>query len=152
VIGIGNRLRGDDAAGVIAAERLRAAAPTATIMELEGEPISLLECWEGEETVVLIDAVVSGSEAGTVHRIDPLAAPLPDYLSRTSTHAIGLADVIELARALDRLPRRLVVLGIEGLRFEAGEGLSPEAEAGVAQAVDLAATELRPGSGDQVGG
>jgi len=138
---------------VIAAERLRAVAPTATVMELEGEPISLLDCWEGEETVVvLIDAVVSGSEAGTVHRIDPLAAPLPDYLSRTSTHAIGLADVIELARTLDRLPRRLVVLGIEGLRFEAGEGLSPPAEAGVAEAVDLAAAELRAGSGDQVGG
>ena len=39
-----------------------------------------------------------------------------------------LPEAVELARELDRLPRRLVVYGIEGESFEAGEGLSPAVE------------------------
>jgi hydrogenase maturation protease len=37
---------------------------------------------------------------------------------------MGLPEAVELARELDRLPPRLVVYGIEGESFEAGEGLS----------------------------
>ena len=142
VIGVGNRWRGDDAAGLVAAQRLRASVPGANVVELEGEPVSLLDAWDGEEQVIVIDAVVSGSDAGTVHRIDALEDELPDYMRRTSTHALGLAEAIELGRALDRLPDELVVLGIEGSAFDAGDGLTPEAERGVAAAVDRAAAEL----------
>jgi hydrogenase maturation protease len=42
--------------------------------------------------------------------------------------------VIELARALDRLPPQLVLYGIEGAGFAAGAALSPEVEAGVEEA------------------
>jgi hydrogenase maturation protease len=139
---MGNRWRGDDAAGLVAAQRLREALPAANIVELEGEPVSLLDAWEGEERVIVIDAVVSGSRPGTVHRIDALEDELPDYMRRTSTHALGLAEAIELGRALDRLPGGLVVLGIEGAAFEAGAGLTPEAERGVVAAVDRAAADL----------
>ena len=50
-------------------------------------------------------------------------------LFRASTHHLGLADAIELARALGRLPAATVVYGIEGTRFEAGDGLTPEVAA-----------------------
>ena len=139
---MGNRWRGDDAAGLVAAQGLREFLPEANVVELEGEPVSLLDAWEGEERVIVIDAVVSGSEPGTVHRIDALEDELPDYMRRTSTHALGLAEAIELGRALDRLPRGLIVFGIEGSSFEAGGKLTPEAERGVAAAVDRAAAEL----------
>ena len=45
----------------------------------------------------------------------------------------GVKDVyvIELARALDRLPVRLAGYGIEGAAFEIGTGLSPAVEAAV---------------------
>jgi hydrogenase maturation protease len=50
----------------------------------------------------------------------------------TSSHAFNVAEAIELARVLNRLPPRLVVYGVEGRRFDVGAGMSPE----VARATD----------------
>ena len=61
---------------------------------------------------------------------------LPVELFRHSTHALGVADAVELGRELERLPRRLAVYGIEGERFDAGEGLTPIVEIAVQDLVD----------------
>jgi len=101
--------------------------------------VGLIEEWTGADAVIIVDAVSSGAPAGTIHRLDPLSEPIPAALSQGSTHAFGLAETIELARALDRLPARLLVYGIEGERFEAGDELSPP----VSAAVDAVREELR---------
>jgi hydrogenase maturation protease len=136
VVGIGNRFRSDDAAGLEVASRLARSGVRA--VEHAGEPIDLLFGWAGVERVVLVDAVRSGAAAGTVHRLDALATPLPRALFATSTHALGVAEAVELARALGRLPPSLSVYGIEGMSFAAGLGLS----APVAAAVDVVVAEL----------
>ena len=86
----------------------------------------MIDAWEGAEELWLVDAVSSGGEPGTVHRHDASADELPARLYDTSTHHFGLAEAVELARALDRLPRNVIVYGIEGKSFETGETLSPE--------------------------
>ena len=132
MIGLGNAARGDDAAGLIAARRLGG-------LEHEGDPLALLDIWDDAASAVVIDAVSSGAEPGTIHRFDAGAGPLPARLrSSTSTHAIGLGEAIELARALGRLPARLIVCGIEGERFDAGTALTPA----VAAAVDALVREV----------
>ena len=134
VIGVGNRFRRDDAAGLEVARALRAreVGRDFAVREEEGETLALLDVWEGARAAVLVDAVCSGAEPGTVHRIDVSRQGLPEGVrSSTSTHAVDLAGTIELARALGRLPARVVVFGIEGRRFDAGEGLSPEVRAAV---------------------
>lgn len=136
VVGIGNRYRHDDAVGLIVAERVGGTL-------LEGEPVALLDAWEGADAVVVVDAVASGAAPGTVHRLDAVAEPLPPELFAASTHHLGVADAVELARALGRLPKRLVVIGIEGACWEAGEGLSTEVEAAVESAADAVREEVR---------
>ena len=91
----------------------------------EGEPVGLIEDWSGADAVIVVDAVSSGAPPGTIHRLDPLSEPIPAALSQGSTHAFGLAETIELARTLDRLPARLTVYGIEGERFAAGDSSAP---------------------------
>ena len=60
---------------------------------------------------------------------------------RSSTHAFGVADAVELARALGRLPGRLDVYAIEGASFAAGDRLSPAVERAVAElAAELSAS------------
>ena len=49
--------------------------------------------------------------------LDARTSRLPMGQFRCSTHALGVAEAIELARALDRLPRKLIVFGIEGIRL-----------------------------------
>jgi hydrogenase maturation protease len=125
VIGIGNDWRSDDGAGLEVARRLGALA-------LPGEPIGLVEALDGGHDVTIVDAVFSGAAPGTVHEFEAGLEPLPVALfGSSSTHALGLAEAIEIARSLGRLPARVRVLGIEGVRFEYGRGLSPEVETAV---------------------
>jgi hydrogenase maturation protease len=125
LIGIGNRFRRDDAAGLEVVRRLRLAHPPGVVLiEQEGEPASLIEAWSTAHEALVVDGISSGSMPGRLHRFDVTDAPLPAEIFNPSTHAMGLPEAVELARELDRLPGRLVVYAIEGETFEAGEGLS----------------------------
>jgi hydrogenase maturation protease len=144
VIGVGNAYRGDDAAGLVVARRLRERGVEA--IEQEGEPVALIDVFAARDAVVLVDAVQSGAPPGTVHRFDVSDGPLPRELrGSTSTHAVGLGEAIELARALGRLPPLVVVYGVEGARFATGVGLSYEVEAALAPLVEAISGEL-PGA------
>lgn len=127
VIGVGNRYRRDDAAGLDVVARISADdRPDVGVFEHDGEPAGLLDLWSDADVAYVVDAVRSGDPAGTVHRIEVGDGAVPDRPRRDSTHAIGLGDAVELARALGRLPDRLVMIGIEGSDFDAGEGLSAD--------------------------
>jgi hydrogenase maturation protease len=139
VIGIGNAYRSDDAAGLAVAARVRARAPDeVSVLEAEQEPTRLLDAWSGAHRAVVIDAVSSGAEPGTLHRFDASGGQLPEGLFRSSTHAFGVGEAVELARALGRLPERIVVYGVEGSDFTAGAPLSAD----VAAAVELVAARV----------
>src|SRR3974377_801942 len=111
IIGIGNRDRGDDAAGLLAAERRGGG-------EHGGEAPSLLDAWDGADDVVLIDAVVTGAPPGTLHRWDARDLPPEAVGLRVSTHAFSIVDAIHLAESTGCLPKKLVVYGIEAAQFE----------------------------------
>ena len=146
VIGIGNADRGDDAAGLAVARRVRAATASrdVTVAELVGDQLGLLDAWDGVQDVYVVDAVCSGGAPGTVCRFD--GAHLLDARFRhRGTHTLSLADVIELARALGRLPARLTGYGIEGAAFELGTGLSPEVAAAVEVVTGRLLAELKAG-------
>jgi len=132
VIGVGNMFRSDDAAGYIVAHSLNARAlPETTIIEESGEGAVLMESWKDVEAVVLVDAVSSGGKPGTVHRFDAHNDVIPSRFFRYSTHAFSVAEAVELARVMKRLPSKMIIYGIEGKNFQAGVGLSPEVQQSV---------------------
>ena len=142
VIGVGNEYRGDDAAGREVARIVRERGTEGLeVVVCELEPSRLIDAWEGAATVFLVDAVSSGAEPGTVHRFDATSGPVPSREFRSSTHALGIGETVELARALGRLPERIVVFGIEGESFGSGRELSGPARAGVDRAVELVLEE-----------
>jgi hydrogenase maturation protease len=144
IIGIGSEYRGDDAAGLIVARWLKdRLAGSFTVLEQSGDGAALMEAWRGAETVIIIDALMSGAEPGTIHRLDAKTRPLPKDAFRCSTHAFGVAEAIELSRAMGGLPRSLIVYGIEGRNFAAGVRLSPEVEGAVGEVAGRALTEAR---------
>jgi hydrogenase maturation protease len=135
VIGVGNRLRGDDAAGPAVAERVRARAPQSVDVRIcEQEPSRLLDALAGADVAFIVDAVSTGAAPGTLHRFDASAEAVPSRELRSSTHALGVGESLELARALGRLPDKTVVFGIEGSDFLAGGSLSRAVEEGVERA------------------
>ena len=84
----------------------------------------------------------SSAPAGALHRFEAGDTPLPSALFRVSTHRLGLAEAIELARTLGRLPPRVVVHGIEGARFDPGLPLSPDVAAAAERLTQTLVAEL----------
>lgn len=125
IIGCGNRLRGDDGAGILVAERLRNLGIPAETRS--GEAADLIEAWRGADDVIVVDAVVTGAPVGTVQAWDARQPPASARTS-ASTHGLGVAEAIELAQALQCRPARLQVYGIEGRRFDPGVEISPEVQ------------------------
>jgi hydrogenase maturation protease len=136
VIGVGTR-EGDDAAGLLVAAQLRASglAPGVEVRECQAPGRELLEELDGAFAVVLVDATRSGRAPGCVHRPD---AALLAGAAQLSSHGLGVAEVLRLARALGRLPARLELVGIE-----AGEARSGEPSAAVRGAIPRACGLVR---------
>jgi hydrogenase maturation protease len=144
VIGIGNEYGSDDAVGLVVVRRLRQLSlGNITVIEESGEGTDLMESWKGADTVIIVDAASSGAKPGTIHRIDARAQLIPRGLSRYSTHAFSVGEAVELARAMNRLPPRMVVYGIEGERFDEGTVLSRAVQGSVDTVVDLVLKQLR---------
>ncbi len=137
VVGLGSEYRRDDGAGPAAVALVAEECPEVTVVGPLDDPLDLLGLWDGADLAVVVDAVSSGSVPGAVQlvELDP-GAPKPrtGAAGAASTHGIGLAGVYRLARAVERAPDRVVVVGIEGSDFGRGVGLSPAVEQGVAHA------------------
>jgi hydrogenase maturation protease len=155
VIGIGNLDRGDDAAGLAVARLLReklaaartgqdANAPCVTVLDLDGDQLALLDAWGDDHDVRVVDATCSDATPGTVCRFDG-AGPVNPRFQHRGTHTFSLADVIELARALGRLPGHLTGYGIEGKSFQTGDPMSAEVQAAVTEVTDEILHELKAG-------
>lgn len=143
VIGVGNAYGGDDAVGPTVAHRLKDCVPGhVTVIEHIGDGAALMELWKGAPAAIVIDAASSSAPPGTVRRFEAHAAPLPAKMFRHSTHAFGVSEAIEMSRALNQLPPRLIVFAIEGRKFAAGAGLSPDVENSVPVVVKLILQEI----------
>jgi hydrogenase maturation protease len=149
VVGLGSPDRGDDAVGVVVARAVAASRLPGVDVLTHEDPTDLVELWSGRELVVVVDAVRSGGEPGTVVLLETGAAGerLPESAwgstGRGGTHAFGLASAVELARALRRLPGRVALVGVEAESFDHGAPLSPAVAAAVPTAVDCVLTVLQ---------
>jgi len=146
VVGLGRPDRGDDAVGPIVARRFAGLrVPGIRLLERE-DPTSLIELWDPEEgradLAIVVDAVRSREVPGTLTILEtgsqrnPLPADAWARTGRCGTHPFGLAESVELARTLHRLPRRVVLVGIEAATFEQGAPLSAAVAAAIAPAID----------------
>ncbi len=141
VIPLGNRFRGDDGAGPAIADRLRG-TPGCRIVEGVEDALAIIAAWENAGLAIVLDAALSGAPAGAVHRIEAGEGPLPRDLARCSSHGLGLAEAVELGRALNRLPARLVVYAIEAGDMGSGAGLSPPVAAVVGEVARQVQAEI----------
>lgn len=136
VVGIGQPAAGDDGVGLVVARAL--AARGVEVREAADASV-VLALLEAGRRVVIVDAVVGGGAPGAVVRLDPgalAAGPAP-----LSSHGLGVADAIELARTLyGEGAARVAIVGV-AIERPAGAalGLSPAVAAAVEPAAALAA-------------
>jgi hydrogenase maturation protease len=147
VIGLGNPDRGDDGIGVAVARRVAQYVPVGVSVAENVPPVSLVDAWDPDDEVVIVDAMVSGRAPGSLLIVDAARERLPaGGWGSGGTHAMGLSEAVELARALGRMPRRLVVVGIEiDNVLPTDDGLSAQAAAARDAAVEVVLGLRGPG-------
>ncbi|MFC5525817.1 hydrogenase maturation protease [Rhodanobacter ginsengisoli] len=139
VAGIGHPDRGDDGVGAAVAAALAGRLPPDVgVLARSGDMLALLDDCVGFDALICVDAAAPMGTPGKIHRIDTAVDTLPCDASFASSHALGLAEAIELARTLGTAPPTIIVYAIEGASFDDGAGLS----APVAHAVGEAARHI----------
>jgi len=145
VLGIGNRDRGDDAVGLLVLDELEdRQLENVELMPGDGDPGWMLDSWEGRRCAVVVDAMQTGAAPGTVVVFDASSAAVPAMTRLSSSHALGAATSVELARAIGKLPDRLVVVGVEADSVRLGSAVTPA----VASVVSLVADAVMELLGD----
>ncbi len=146
VAGVGNIFLGDDAFGSEVARRLlREPWPEGVrVVDFGILGMDLMfALLEGYDTVILVDAVPLGGEAGTVYTIE---ADL-DHIGEgaVDAHSMDPARVLAAAKSMGAKWSRVLVVGCEPSRGRAdmeGEG-APGMSEPVERAVDAAAEAVR---------
>lgn len=149
IIGCGNLLASDDAVGIEVIKILsqREFPPQVELIEAGTPGLSLVHMLEGADKAIIIDAVMSGAEPGTIYRFTADNLPSRDIVP-SSLHDLNLVDAIELGRQLqdELMPKDIVIIGVEISRAEKFRiGLTPEVERAIPQVVEAVLRELGEG-------
>ncbi len=145
VLGLGNVLLEDDGVGAAAVALLldRYEAPVG-VRVLDGGTLglSLLPYLAEADVVILVDAVRAEAKPGSFVRLagEDVA---PAVATRLSPHQIGVADLLDGARWLDRYPARVVLLGLVPESMELLVGLSRRVRPALPELVERIVEEAR---------
>jgi hydrogenase maturation protease len=135
VIGCGNVLRGDDAAGPAVVRRLqeRGVPEGARCVDGGTDGIAVAFGMKGALELIVVDACRSGSEPGTIFEVPGEELEHLPPLVGINLHAFRWDHAIAFGRRLlkDRYPRRVTAYLIEGRSFEPGDDLSPAVDRAV---------------------
>ena len=123
VIGLGSP-HGDDQVGWLLADEITQRAGAVVDVRAVTVPVNLLSAIESFGRVILIDAVRGNATSEQLQRWE---WPSPEIARARvgGTHALGLAETLELAHSLGQLPEVVVVWGVSGERFAPGDELTP---------------------------
>ncbi|HYL46331.1 MAG TPA: hydrogenase maturation protease [Candidatus Limnocylindrales bacterium] len=143
VLALGNRIRSDDAIGLLALQCLeRDTRINVTVTMVEGgtKGLELVPYVSGASRLLVLDAVDGGVPPGTVLRMQR-----EDFRSLPgsgSVHELALADILNALRVLDQEPQETVLLGVQPATTELGVSLSPRVQAAMPALVEAGIAEL----------
>jgi hydrogenase maturation protease len=144
VLGVGNLLMADEGVGIQVIERLQKSVKLPeTVQALDGGTLGmdLLYYLEGTRHLLIVDAVETGCEPGTVIRLEN--DEVPAHLSaKMSPHQMGIPDMLFAAKLRDLYPEKIVLLGVQPDSLEPSLELSPTVAALVEPLVEQIITEL----------
>jgi hydrogenase maturation protease len=141
VIGCGNLLRGDDAAGPVLVRRLWDRGLPSGVLCADGGTGGMDVAFQmrGVPDVILVDCCRSESEPGALFEVPGEEVEHLPPLTGINLHAFRWDHAIAFGRWLlkDDYPRKVTAFLIEGESFEPGAPLSPPVDRAVDELADL---------------
>ena len=127
ILGLGNPILSDDAAGLQAARQLYGllGGEDTDLVEAALAGMQTVQLLSGYDRAVVIDVVQDEARVGEVWRLD--SAELED-VSSTSSHGIGLGQALRLARLVNLpVPEQVLIYAIAAADTRTfGESLTPQ--------------------------
>jgi hydrogenase maturation protease len=146
VLGLGNPLLRDDSVGLRVVQELRVRlgeVPDIEVSEDYWGGLRLMERMVGYDRAIIIDAICTDSEPGTIHLLSPNDIPTQ---RSASVHDVNLPTALELGRqAGAQLPpsSEILIVGVEAADVQTfNETLTPEVETALPKAVEAVIAEL----------
>lgn len=144
VLGIGNTILTDEAAGVRVVEALeRGYALPANVLAIDGgtSGMEMIEDLSDLDFLIVVDVVKTGAAPGTVVKIDGADIPV-FFRSKLSPHQIALPDVLASLELLGTMPKEIIVLGVEPISLELGMEMTTTVAERIPQLVKMVVEEL----------
>ncbi len=138
VLGLGNPLVSNDSVGLRVVTELRPRLAGRGDVEVDVDywgGLWLMERMIGYDRVIVIDAIRTGADPGTVHQLTPNAMPTPQSVS---AHDVNLAAALEFGRQAGKhLPRdeNILLVGVEAQQLLTfSENCTPAVKAAIPRA------------------
>lgn len=131
IIGIGNSLKGDDAAGYYIAEKLKGKLKNIGVLSVAASVENYLGRIKesNPDSIIIIDSVSFGGKPGEIRIFSP--EQLLDI--SPSTHALSLPDLLEIYN----LKSKTTILGIQPKNIRFGEEMSEEVKKSAEKIISL---------------
>jgi len=131
VAGIGSP-HGDDQAGWLVIDRLEEMEHFSFESKKLSAPAELLDRIQGLDCLICLDAVEGGESPGCIQRyVWPFEASW--QLRTQTTHGLDLVSVLNVAESVGFLPRKTILLTIQGINWASGAETSPPVKNKLAQ-------------------
>ncbi len=130
VLGLGNRLLGDDAAGPLLIDRLVAAGCRARLLDGGTIGLQLLPALQDAAALIAVDAAQLGQAPGTVGVFEGEAMDRTLGGRKSSAHEVALADLVAAASLTGTLPGARALVAVQPACCD--WGLAPSAPVGAA--------------------
>jgi hydrogenase maturation protease len=145
VVGCGNLIRGDDAAGPVLVRMLADRDLPAGVRLIDGGTagMDVAFAMRGARRVIVVDASRIGVEPGTVHKVP--GSELTDLRPpEGNLHRFRWDQALGFAQWLlkEDYPEDVTVWLIEGQSFDAGEVLTPAVQSAVRRVADSITADL----------
>jgi hydrogenase maturation protease len=142
VLGVGNLLLKDEGVGVHVAHVMQETPPDSVALEVvDGGTLPEVPLtFEGVDKLIVVDAVQTGGEAGTIYRFRPEDIAW-DHKVLTSLHQISLLENLWLMTQFSKKPRDVVIIGVEPEDMSWGLELSAKLQERVPQIIKVVLEE-----------
>lgn len=134
VVGFGNILMADDGVGVHVIYALqdpsiaRRLPPTVEFIDGGTNALDVIMSLDDVDKLVIVDAVKTGGSPGEIHRFDNFTAVSLQNtrIENLSLHDVNLIDALKIAGKINRLPEKIILMGIEPKEIKLSMELSEE--------------------------
>ncbi len=143
IIGLGNRMRGDDAMGLLALDALagQSLGDGIELAQAADDPIRLIDMLAETDAAIFMDAADMKAAPGTL-RVFRDESEWTSVQPLSSIHSMGLQQIVPMARKLG-IQTRVVLVAVQAADWSFGRQPSPQVLQQLTELKDTVLKEAR---------